>query len=87
MDSGLLSEIRCIDNTPVLSTGFESSTRGLFFVGPAAATSFGPLMRFAYGARFASRRLAEILVRQSREKSGSSKYHDGSNPEVRATVP
>jgi hypothetical protein len=31
--------------------------RGLYFVGAAAANSFGPLMRFAFGAGFAARRL------------------------------
>jgi cation diffusion facilitator CzcD-associated flavoprotein CzcO len=55
------SRIRTIEDTPVLSTNFESSIPGLFFVGLAAANSFGPLLRFAYGARFTARRLTRHL--------------------------
>jgi hypothetical protein len=61
LDETLRSEIGCVENTPILSTRFQSSVRGLFFVGPAAANSFGPMMRFAYGAGFASRRVAGAL--------------------------
>ena len=61
LDEALRSEIACVANTPILSTRFQSSIRGLFFVGPVAANSFGPLMRFAYGAGFASRRVAGAL--------------------------
>jgi thioredoxin reductase len=48
--------------TPALSTHFETSVPGLFMVGIAAANNFGPLLRFAYGAGFASRRLSRHLV-------------------------
>ena len=37
---------------------------GLFFVGNAAAMSFGPLMRFMYGDAFAARRLGRRLSRK-----------------------
>ena len=42
---------------PVLSSTFESTVPGLFFTGPTAAFSFGPLLRFACGAGFAAQRL------------------------------
>ena len=61
LDEALRSEIACVENTPILSTRFQSSVRGLFFVGPVAANSFGPMLRFAYGAGFASRRIAGAL--------------------------
>jgi thioredoxin reductase len=61
LDEALRSEIACVKNTPILSTRFQSSVRGLFFVGPVAANSFGPMLRFAYGAGFASRRIAGAL--------------------------
>ncbi len=61
MEPTLRPEIACVNQAPVLSTRFESSSKGLFFVGPAAANSFGPLMRFAFGARFASRRVLAAL--------------------------
>ena len=49
-----------------LSGGFESSAPGLFFVGPAAANSFGPLMRFMVGAEYVAPRIAPRLARRGR---------------------
>lgn len=43
---------------PVLGPGFESSLRGLHFLGAASAVSFGPLMRFVAGTGYAARALA-----------------------------
>jgi hypothetical protein len=55
--------IRLCDTSPALSTKFESSVPGLYFVGITAANSFGPVSRFAFGARFTSPRLAAHLAR------------------------
>jgi Pyridine nucleotide-disulphide oxidoreductase len=55
------AEIKSVQRTPILSSTFESSVAGLHFVGVAAANSFGPVMRFAFGARFAAERLAALL--------------------------
>lgn len=69
----LLSGIHSVEQTPVLSSNFESSVPGLHFVGVSAANSFGPLLRFACGAQFAARRLSAHLarsVRQSRKSHG-----------------
>ncbi len=55
------SEIKSVQRTPILSSTFESSVAGLHFVGVAAANSFGPVMRFAFGARFAAERLTALL--------------------------
>jgi hypothetical protein len=49
----------------VLSQHFESSVPGLYFVGPAAAATFGPLMRFAYGARYTAPQVARRLAATS----------------------
>jgi len=54
----LLNAIRRIDGFPQLDAGFETSVRGLHFLGAPAAWSFGPLMRFVAGASYASRALA-----------------------------
>jgi thioredoxin reductase len=62
LDAGLRGQIRMSDHTPVLTSRFETSVPGLFFIGPAAANCFGPLMRFACGNRFVSRRLAGYLA-------------------------
>jgi thioredoxin reductase len=61
IDEKLLSAIRSVENTPILSSYFESSVRGLYFAGLASANTFGPMLRFAYGAGFASRRLSRHL--------------------------
>jgi thioredoxin reductase len=62
----LLHQIRSVENTPVLSPHFESSVPELYFVGATAANSFGPLLRFAYGAGFAAQRLSRHLVQSGR---------------------
>jgi len=50
------------DGLPVLSGGFESSVRGLHFIGAAAVGSFGPLLRFIAGSGFAARRVTRAAV-------------------------
>ena len=55
-----------VEQTPILSSRFESSIPGLYFVGPVAANSFGPVMRFAFGARFTARRLSAHLAASAR---------------------
>ena len=61
----LRGSISSLANTPILSSHFESSVAGLYFVGPIAANSFGPLMRFAVGAKFTARRLSRHLAATS----------------------
>jgi cation diffusion facilitator CzcD-associated flavoprotein CzcO len=56
------SQIRTAGEAPVLNRHFESSVSGLYFVGVAAANSFGPLLRFAFGANYAARRVAARLT-------------------------
>jgi cation diffusion facilitator CzcD-associated flavoprotein CzcO len=68
LDSSLLTKLETIENAPMLSRNFESSVPGLYFVGVASAFSFGPVMRFAFGSRYAAirltRRLAKLSARQ-----------------------
>lgn len=63
LDSDLRQQIRTVEDTPVLSTTFESSVKGLYIVGLASANCFGPLTRFAYGAKFTAVRLAPHLLK------------------------
>jgi lysine/ornithine N-monooxygenase len=56
------SRLKAVDSTPVLSSSMESSVSGLYFMGAIAANSFGPVMRFAFGARFAATRIAQTLA-------------------------
>ena len=57
------SKVKCVAGYPALSTSFESSVPGLYFVGLAAASSFGPVMRFAYGAGFAAKRVTQAMAK------------------------
>jgi thioredoxin reductase len=66
LGAGIASQLKLSNNVPKLSSHFESSVPGLFFVGPAAVDSFGPLLRFACGAGFAAERLSNHLARVSR---------------------
>lgn len=68
LDRSLASRIRRIERSPKLSAHFESSVPGLYFVGAAAAFSFGPLLRFVAGAEFAAPTVARRLAR-SRTRS------------------
>lgn len=63
LDSSLRNRILTTEGAPTLSDTFESSVRGLYFVGVTAANTFGPLMRFACGAEFTSRHLSSHLAR------------------------
>jgi cation diffusion facilitator CzcD-associated flavoprotein CzcO len=58
----LIKRIRRAADTPILHRRFESSVPGLHFVGVAAANSFGPLFRFAFGADYAAKRLGRHLA-------------------------
>jgi FAD-dependent urate hydroxylase len=60
----LAKQIACWDEAPKLSRHFESSVPGLYFIGPVAAASFGPLVRFVAGSEFAVRGLARHLGRK-----------------------
>ncbi len=62
----LREAIRVYADAPLLTRNFESSVPGLYFVGLSAAATFGPLLRFAYGARFAATRLRAHLAPNGR---------------------
>jgi thioredoxin reductase len=58
----LRKQVATREDVPVLSRNFETSVPGLYCVGLASSNSFGPLCRFAYGAKFTSSRLARHLA-------------------------
>jgi FAD-dependent urate hydroxylase len=58
----LLSSLGITDGYPLLTAGFESSQRGLHFIGAAAARSYGPLCRFVSGTPFTGRALARCIA-------------------------
>jgi lysine/ornithine N-monooxygenase len=61
LSASLQSHLDTAHHAPALSSHFESPVPGLYFVGPASANSFGPVMRFVAGARFTAHRLAARL--------------------------
>jgi hypothetical protein len=67
------SRIKAVKGSPVLSSSFESSVPGIYFVGLAAANSFGPLMRFAFGGGFAARRLTQTVAKALAQSPVSSR--------------
>jgi cation diffusion facilitator CzcD-associated flavoprotein CzcO len=64
LDEGLVGKIDRVDGSPRLNRDFESSVRGLFFVGAPASWSFGPLARFVAGAHYASRAVSRSALKR-----------------------
>jgi FAD-dependent urate hydroxylase len=58
----LVSALCRSGRVPVLTRNFESIVPNLYLTGLAAANSFGPSMRFVFGADFAARRLVKRLA-------------------------
>ena len=63
LSRSILTQLKTVEHTPVLSLRFQSSIPGLYFVGPATANSFGPVMRFSFGAKFTAPRITRTLAR------------------------
>jgi thioredoxin reductase len=70
-NADLRSKVKAVNGSPVLSKTFESSIPGLFFAGIAAANSFGPVMRFAFGAGFAARTITRALAKSAARGTAS----------------
>lgn len=66
LDDGLAAELRRLSGAPWVGSDFQTSVPGLYVTGPAVASSFGPVMRFVYGADFAARVLARRLAERDR---------------------
>ncbi|HVZ05404.1 NAD(P)-binding domain-containing protein [Hyphomicrobium sp.] len=64
IDPHLRKRIRRTESAPTLDYRFQSSQKGLYFIGFASSPCFGPLFRFVAGARFTSYWLARTLSQQ-----------------------
>jgi thioredoxin reductase len=62
LDEALRRLVYQVEDTPVLSSHFETSVPGLYMVGLASAYSFGPLTRFACGAEFTAKHISKHVV-------------------------
>jgi hypothetical protein len=83
----LLRSMRVVDGYPDLNAGLETSVPGLHFVGAAAARSFGPLMRFVAGTKYASPALARCVRRQSVTRTARARSRYGvASPRARMTA-
>ncbi len=69
LDAGLRSTVRTLAGTPDVGPDFQSSAPDLYFVGPAVAPTFGPVMRFVYGADYAARTVTRALTTVARPRS------------------
>jgi len=58
----LVQSVRLVGGYPALSAGFETSLPGLHFLGASAARTFGPLMRFVAGTKYAARALTRCIL-------------------------
>jgi hypothetical protein len=54
LSPSILRELRMVDGFPLLGPAFESSVPGLHFLGAPAAWSYGPLMYFISGTKYAA---------------------------------
>ncbi len=54
LDGRLRAAVHTLAGSPDVGPDFQSSVPGLYFVGPAVAPTFGPVMRFVYGAAYAA---------------------------------
>jgi len=62
LSAELEQSIRRSGGYPCLEQGLETSVRGLHILGAPAAWSFGPLMQFVSGARYAAQALTRHVV-------------------------
>ena len=76
LSENIRANIKTLVDAPILSSSFESSVSGLHFVGLASALSFGPLMRFAYGADFAARHFTGAIAKSFARKKVAMKTAD-----------
>ena len=54
--------LHTLADAPVVDKHYQSSVPGLYFIGPAVAPAFGPVMRFVYGADHAARTVSRELA-------------------------
>jgi len=65
----LRAGLRTVAGTAVVDRHYQSSVPGLYFIGPAVAPTFGPVMRFVYGSEHAARTLGRQLAASAGRRS------------------
>jgi pyruvate/2-oxoglutarate dehydrogenase complex dihydrolipoamide dehydrogenase (E3) component len=69
LDPSVRAAVARVNGFPRLSRTFRSSVPGLYFTGLAAGATFGPLMRFVCGTRFAGPRLTSGVAHPARARN------------------
>ena len=69
MPEAIRSRLRTVAGSPVVGRDYQSSVAGLYFVGPAVAPTFGPLMRFVFGTYHAAPVVARHVTAVSGRRS------------------
>jgi cation diffusion facilitator CzcD-associated flavoprotein CzcO len=85
LSTELLGAINTLGGAPELSRRFESSVPGLYFIGYTALHSFGPLMRFVAGSRFAASSVAQAIA-ESLHKDRARAVASPSAPRASGTI-
>lgn len=62
LDERLRARLKTVGGTPAVRGDYQSSVPGVYVIGPAVASSFGPVMRFVFGADHAARTVARSLT-------------------------
>lgn len=80
----ILKSIATLGGYPRLSATFESSVKGLYFAGLVGAGTFGPMLRFVYGSRFAAQKVSLGIAGKLKGHPASSRakvsLSEGSGP-------
>ena len=63
LSTTLRERLATVAGSPAVGRAYQSSVPGLYFIGPAVAPTFGPVMRFVYGSDHAARTVARHLQR------------------------
>jgi FAD-dependent urate hydroxylase len=74
----IVQSMSLVDGVPELTRNFETNVRGLYIIGPASAYSFGPVMRFVYGAKYAAPHVARHISRMYRDDVPTQRRADQS---------
>jgi FAD-dependent urate hydroxylase len=76
LSRALQERITTVAGAPKVGRSYQSSVPGLYFIGPAVAPTFGPVMRFVYGSDHAARTVARRLQRTVGSPSTAARARD-----------
>ncbi len=66
------SRLATVSGSPAVGPDYQSSVAGLYFIGPAVASTFGPVMRFVFGSQHSATTVARSLARNSARPASRS---------------